>query len=303
MPEVPYLVPAGTSRVGRYDTLVSPPYHRIVPHLLLSLSPSLFPSFLSPILGGYIACSLRPASHPRPNWPRGTPLFVAIDIMGLFSWASRRSGGLAMVVTIALSYWVISRESEAQRNGYHYQQPDTLSAPSSSTTGGGIWTVIFAYYCLFIHVLVSMFPLRACWAIWDLTRNLRKTARSKLLKDFRFARRRRGSSTSLSSSETLISSRDGCSASSSEAGDLDQSTYPDTDTARDQIIHAIIIPNYKEEMDTLRETLEVLASHTQARNTYDVSTPNSHFRKSRHLGQEWHSCLHCLVLVEIQLRG
>jgi hypothetical protein len=178
-----------------------------------------------------------------------------------------------MIALLVLCYWVISKESAATRHGYKYQQQDSLSASSAfqpATNGAGYWTVIFAYYCLLIHFLVFMFPLRACWAVWDLTRSLSKTARSKTLRDFKVAHRRRGSSTSLSSSETLTSSH-GCSASSSEAGDLDTEQYTDGDVAPDRVIHAVIVPNYKEEMDTLKETLEVLASHPQARNSYDVS--------------------------------
>jgi hypothetical protein len=36
------------------------------------------------------------------------------------------------------------------------------------------------------------------------------------------------------------------------------------------LVHAIILPNYKEDMDTLRETLEVLASHLLASSSYEV---------------------------------
>lgn len=176
-----------------------------------------------------------------------------------------------MITTLSLSYWVISNEAAAQRHGYKYQQQDSLSAPSFTTMGSGYSTMIFAYYCLAIHLLVFMFPLRACWAIFDLTRRLKKTAKSKTLKEFKFAHRRRLSSTSLSSSETLTSSRDGSSTSSSEAGDIEAEFYADADVEPDRVVHAIIVPNYKEEMDTLRETLEVLASHPQARYTYDVS--------------------------------
>jgi hypothetical protein len=99
-------------------------------------------------------------------------------------------------------------------------------------------------------------------------------AHSKTLRDVKFAHRRRGSSTSLSSSETLTSSRDAFSTSSSEAGDLEQELYADGDVEPERVLHAVMIPNYKEEMDTLRETLEVLGSHPQARNTYDVSFPS-----------------------------
>ncbi len=176
-----------------------------------------------------------------------------------------------MIALSILCYWVISREASASRYGYNLHPKDTLSAPRYSPDGAGVWTVIFSWYCLFIHVLVFAFPLRACWAIWDLTTSLRKTARSKILNDFKFAHRRRGSSTSLSSSETLTSSRASSSASS-EAGDIDSEFYGDSETVQDRVVHAIVIPNYKEEMDTLRETLDVLASHPQARNSYDVSS-------------------------------
>jgi hypothetical protein len=190
--------------------------------------------------------------------------------MSLFAWCSRRAGGLAMLSTIGLSYWVITSELEAQRHGYKYQSTDSLSAPTYNPETNSLLVTIFSWYCLLIHFLVFLFPLRSCWAVATITRSLRKTMHSKSLRDFKFGHRRRGSSTSLSSSETLTSSRELSSSSSSEAGDLDPELFNDGDIAPDRIVHAIVIPNYKEENETLRETLEVLASHPQARNTYDV---------------------------------
>jgi hypothetical protein len=192
--------------------------------------------------------------------------------MSIFTWCSRRAGGLAMLATITLSYWVISSELEAQRHDYKYQSTHSLSAqPDYDPKKGGNWVKLFSYYCLVIHFCVFVFPLRSSYAVFTITRSLRKAARTRALRDIKFGHRRRGSSTSLSSSETLTSSRDISSSSSSEAGDLDLECYTDGDIAPDRVIHAIVIPNYKEENDTLRETLEVLASHPQARNTYDVS--------------------------------
>jgi hypothetical protein len=176
-----------------------------------------------------------------------------------------------MLATVALSYWVISSELEAQRHSFKYQSSDGQGASAYDPRGRGIWVKLFSYYCLLIHFLVFIFPLRSCWAVFTITRSLRKAARSRALRDIKFGHRRRGSSTSLSSSETLTSSKDLSSSSSSEAGDLDTDGFADGDIAPDRVIHAIVIPNYKEETDTLRETLEVLASHPQARNTYDVS--------------------------------
>lgn len=111
------------------------------------------------------------------------------------------------------------------------------------------------------------------YSTWDITCSLEKVARSKSLQNFKLSHRRRGSSTSLSSSETLTSSRDGSAPSSSttsEAGDLETELYTDGDADGHQVVHAIVVPNYKEEVDTLRETLDVLASHPQARDSYDI---------------------------------
>lgn len=179
-----------------------------------------------------------------------------------------------MIATLILSYWVLTKEAAV--SGHYdllkHQERDSFSpVPQSPTTteGAGVWTVIFAYYCLLIHVLVAIFPVRSCWAMWDITRTLKQAAHSKALQSLKFAHRRRGSSTSLSSSETLTSSH--ASSTSSEAGDLDAELYTDGDAEPDRVVHAIVIPNYKEELDTLRETLEVLGCHPQARNSYDVS--------------------------------
>lgn len=219
--------------------------------------------------------------------------------MSLFAWASRRAGGLAMLATLFLSYWVVSRE--ARSAGFTLpsipflgsQSPRT-SAPATmpiNTEGGGLWTVGFAYYALFIHILVFAFPIRSCYAILDLTKSIGKATHSKSLKDFKLSHARRGSSTSLSSSETLTSSRDiaSPSSSSSDAGDYETEFLSDADAHH--VIHAIIIPNYKEEVDTLRETLDVLASHPQARDCYDVSTlsgsPNFYLLMQL-AGLSWH---------------
>lgn len=198
--------------------------------------------------------------------------------MSIFAWCSRRAGGLAMLATIALSYWVISNQLENRRYTFMYETIDNLSAPRPrDPKSGGRLLKLFSYYCLLIHFLVFIFPLRSCWAVFTITRNLKKVARARALRDIKFGHRRRGSSTSLSSSETLTSSRDISSTSSSEAGDLELDGLADGDIAPDRVIHAIVIPNYKEENDTLRETLEVLASHPQARSTYDVSRNSPYF--------------------------
>ncbi|KAB5536536.1 glycosyl transferase family group 2-domain-containing protein [Coniochaeta sp. 2T2.1] len=190
-------------------------------------------------------------------------------ISSIPAWASRRAGGLAMIALLTLTYWVISSELEIQRYSFQYQQQDSPTVPTYQPKPSAICVKLFAYYCLFIHVLVAVFPVRSCWAIWDITRSLKKVARSKTLQNVKFPSSRRGSSASLSSAETLTLALDSsASSSSSEAGGAEY--FTDAANPVDSVVHAIIVPNYKEEVDTLRETLEVLASHPQARDTYDV---------------------------------
>lgn len=182
-----------------------------------------------------------------------------------------------MIALLALSYWVISKEATAPRHPFEYKDRNIEPGDFSKLHGAGNWTVLFAYYCLLIHILVSLFPLRACWSILDLTKNMRK-ARAKTLRELKMTGQRRGSSTSLSSSDTLSASSQSASSSSSEAGDFEVE-FPN---AENNVVHAIIIPNYKEEMDTLRETLDVLASHPFASTSYDVSIP--YFPSRTHIG-------------------
>jgi hypothetical protein len=193
--------------------------------------------------------------------------------MSVFAWCTRRVGGLLLVALIFWSYWVISSEygprSATDDHLNHNGKAGNHNKGTGSMFNAGNITIVWAYYSLLIHTLVFVFPIRACWAVWDLTRSLKKVARNKSLKDFKYSHQRRLSSTSLSSAETLTSSQ---SSSSSEAGDVEMGVYTDTaDIDQDRIIHAILIPNYKEELDGLRETLDVLASHPQARYQYDVS--------------------------------
>jgi hypothetical protein len=216
--------------------------------------------------------------------------------MAVFAWCTRRVGGLSVIALIILCYWVISSELEsspssaAAAGAHHHGKAGNHFKIHVGPGNAGRWTVFWAYYSVFIHVCVFIFPTRACWAVEDLTRSLRKVAKNKQLKDFKFDHQRRLSQTSLSSAETLTSQS---SSTSSEAGDIELNYYTDADIEQEKIIHAILIPNYKEDLDGLRETLDVLACHPQARSTYDVSFYWAHapFRSPRPGIWFWHEIL------------
>lgn len=198
--------------------------------------------------------------------------------MSLFAWCSRRAGIISHVALVSLCCWVIYQAPTIQRHGFKHQQPDAQSTTYSFTvsSGAGIFLQIFAWACLFIHCNVVLVAIRAILGGWQLTQTMRSSSHSQYMKEYnRVAssrRHRRTSLASLSSSETLVSEYTAASSVTSEADDTELDLFADgDDLTQELVIHAIVIPNYKEELDTLRETLEVLASHPRAQSAYDVS--------------------------------
>lgn len=204
--------------------------------------------------------------------------------MSFLTWWTQRAGALSIFVLLALCYYVISRDAAVpqQRATTDTSTPDSSTTETqtidTSATGAGIWSFVFAYYSFFIHVLVTFFPLRACWTVWQLTTTLKKASRSSAVEDL-IARRKIGSKprgnshSSDASSETLNNDGRLSSAWSDGATEIELDLYDDGEPQdKGSVIHAIVIPNYKEEVDVLRETLDVLASHPRAQSCYDVST-------------------------------
>ncbi|CZS90210.1 uncharacterized protein RCO7_08631 [Rhynchosporium graminicola] len=68
-------------------------------------------------------------------------------------------------------------------------------------------------------------------------------------------------------SANLRSSKETFDFSDSET---DHSTSASSTWDDEPVVHTIILPNYKEDLDTLRETLDILASHSLARSSYEI---------------------------------
>jgi hypothetical protein len=180
--------------------------------------------------------------------------------MWLLSWASRRVGGLSLVSLLFLCYWVISSQIRSIGD-------DANSSPKT--------VVFFAYYSLLIHFMVVIFPIRACWAAWDITWTLKKMIRTRNWKESSPIRRSSSTSSSFSNAGTLTPTQASDSSISGDAGEVESGYFADLEVELPKNIHAILIPNYKEEYHVLEETLSVLASHTQARGQYDVSSAST----------------------------
>ncbi|SMQ51797.1 unnamed protein product [Zymoseptoria tritici ST99CH_3D7] len=98
--------------------------------------------------------------------------------------------------------------------------------------------LILSIYTVLLHILSIVFPIRVCWSLRDVVKRMRNSAAIE-----------NPSTPRLEKQEFTMK------------GNETQLTFPS---------FPIILPAYKEEVSTLEETLRVLASHPQARQSYHV---------------------------------
>ncbi|OQD74255.1 hypothetical protein PENDEC_c011G01481 [Penicillium decumbens] len=114
--------------------------------------------------------------------------------------------------------------------------------PSSSPVQGGLNIVQRAFVLyIVIHIHMLDFPLRLGWSIF------RATGKAKTALD------RRIWHTPLSSPQTEI-----------------KSDVTVNEVIEEELVHAVIVPNYCEGIYTLETTLKVLASHPRAKSQYEI---------------------------------
>lgn len=184
----------------------------------------------------------------------------------LQSWCIQRVANISLIALLCLmflAFWPSSKRNDDAkddslgpgRGRHRHFRPQITNSQ-----------LVLVYYTIFVHVLGLLFPVRLCWAIRSMTTNL-KMAQSQAPTRRPATRIQFRTSESESGYEDSISSD--CSESEVELST--QSSFTTENEFEDELlVHAIILPNYKEEMDTLRETLEVLASHQLARSSYEV---------------------------------
>lgn len=197
----------------------------------------------------------------------------------LRAWCVQRVANLGLVAVVLLmviAFWYDrpSHDNEEDREptrpggGKKYHRHHRSEMTTSQ--------LVFVYYTLFVHVLGLLFPMRLVWATRSMISNLRKAV-SQPLYQARTAPSQLGKAgESISVYEDSLSSAD-CSGSESEEIELSLSTSTSTEIEWEDepLLHAIIIPNYKEELETLRETLDIFASHPQASSSYEVCSCRS----------------------------
>ena len=147
--------------------------------------------------------------------------------------------------------------------------------------GANVWELLYVVYSVVGHLCACViFPARLCWSVWQLTSEVRR-ARAEAAELARpYAESEASSSGGTTGSSTLVDDKSSMVSLSASNASL---ATPDTTISRvstpkignfdelaESVVHAIILPSYKEDMDTMRETLSVLASHVLAKTSYDV---------------------------------
>lgn len=170
--------------------------------------------------------------------------------MSCFQFFTFRLGGFSIIFLSLSSAILYGSELYMQRQRqYGDKSNGSLSSAERFLNILSYGSYVSAYYSLVCHILVILVPLRTCWAmVFFIRRSLKHRNRThKSESDGTFSPR-------------IVSAQD-------TAGTEKATESPNTC----QVYHVIIIPNYTEDIVSLRETLQVLASHPQACLEYHVS--------------------------------
>lgn len=118
--------------------------------------------------------------------------------------------------------------------------------------------VLFVSWGLFLHLLATFFPLRLSWRVWK--------ASAEILR----------ANTTHRPTKTVFQKEDD-DDSTKQNGFMRYYQLRDRAPLEPDVVHSIIIPSYKEDIQVLEDTLKVLASHQSARSHYDVRLSTSDF--------------------------
>ncbi|RAL04665.1 glycosyltransferase family 2 protein [Aspergillus ibericus CBS 121593] len=171
----------------------------------------------------------------------------------MLRWSSRCLPGFSILILVSLLFLAFS-----DHLGWDLWRRWTPARPRKPDPdlphGLNLAQLVFAIYTVVIHLNMFTFTIRLLWSLFWVTRKTQQVfqRRSILIE---------GASTLDLTNNPLLDLSDMHSPLAGES-------IPKTQT--DELVHAIIVPNYREDVDTLRTTLSVLASHPNARSHYEI---------------------------------
>lgn len=172
-------------------------------------------------------------------------------------WVSRCLPGFSIIALL-----VLLRLTSADLLPFWPWTGPVHGLPGDKPKPLGLAQKTFIFYTVLVHFCMFAFTTRLAWSLWTVTRETKRA----------LARRPSSKASRLSLESGADKLTDG-TITPSEEGSVssisDDSTLLEMDKPT-EVIHAIIIPNYSEDVHTLRTTLDVLASHPRARTQYEV---------------------------------
>ena len=177
----------------------------------------------------------------------------------MLTWALRCIPVLSSVLLFVVAYSAFQEPSDSSPS--FYTKPGCYSLDCWKPLS--LSQYVYIAYALLMHLQLLIYGPQLCISLHWLTRNI------KAVRDCRIARTLTSKMTK--SSDVDFHTDSGYTSDDSLTSGSDVAiTLPDQPTSEDCVVHTIILPNYMEELDTLRETLSVLASHARASQQYEV---------------------------------
>ncbi|MCJ1478071.1 hypothetical protein MMC13_006746 [Lambiella insularis] len=184
--------------------------------------------------------------------------------MGLVTRLCRCIPGFSIVIWVLLAYLALG---DRIPSWYSSSTNNDLTKSAKHTYGDlhhlTVWQILYILYSVSAHLLGCVgFPLRLIWSVWHLCDEI-KAAKFEAAEEYAESEFSDDKSSQHSLSVNSLGPTEG---SISRSG---TPKIPGLDSP-EPVVFAIILPSYKEDLDTLRETLSVLASHCLAKSSYDV---------------------------------
>lgn len=173
-------------------------------------------------------------------------------------WVSRCIPGLSIIALLFLV--ACSFPNAVPLPQWKALFPQSVTAGNASSDGSNLltpWQKAFIAYLVFVHLNLFAFTVRLLWALFSVSRATEQILKPQLSD----TGRQSGNETK----DTLVAALNPIQKHPDPAA-----LRANAAAKRDEVTHAIILPNYAEDIDTLRSTLDVLASHPRARSQYEV---------------------------------
>jgi hypothetical protein len=183
----------------------------------------------------------------------------------MIRWLTRCIPGLSALCLILLLVFAFGDVERPRRLPFQFPQEERYSRQSRasldlSVLGLTLSQKIFIFYTLLVHIDTALFAVRLFFSIIVVKKKIRAT----LL--------RRDDLPSGFYSEGILQPVDAQELDPRSPQRDSHAVKPDQSSSADEVIHAIVVPNYQEDIDTLRMTLAVLAAHPRAEIQYEVSS-------------------------------